>query len=49
MQKGNMVESGGSGYTDQVNIGGYLAGVQEETARKEGHAVRAGGGYRGGR
>ena len=39
-----MVESGGSGGTAQGNLGGYLAGGQEEAMGQEGHTERPGGG-----
>ena len=44
-----MVAAGGAGDTAQGNLGGYLAGGQEEATGREGHAVVSGGGDSRGR
>ena len=34
-----MVASGGSIYSTQGNLGGYITGVQDKVAEQEGHAL----------
>ena len=37
--EGHMVESGGSRYSTQGNLGGYIKGFLEKVAEREGHIV----------